>query len=168
LIFFYGIYIYTNAVERLVTILVGVFTLIVTWLMLRRGAFQPRLVFELRDDQRPGETAQISIVASGKATSLPISLSFSGAPDQEIRPGEPLSDLASLQSASLQIPAELEHIRQVKVWAHKVTPRAESAGLPASLQITGQAGKPDLQHSLPGGVDILPLPPQAEKIRINL
>lgn len=168
LIFFYGIYIYTNILERLVTILVGVFTLIVTWTMLRRGAFQPRLVFELRDDQRPGESAQFSVVASGQAANLPIALSFSGAPEQEIRPGEPLPNLASLLSASLQIPAELQHIRQVKVWAHKVTPRADSAGLPASLQITNQAGEPNQPISLPGGVETLTLPPQATRIDLHL
>jgi hypothetical protein len=168
LIFFYGIFIYDNLLERLVTISVGVFMIIVTWLMIRRGAFQPRLVIELRDEQRPGQASQLSVVANGQAIDIPVLLSYHGIPNQEIHPGDPLGELRSLHTVSLPIPDEIEHISQVKVWVHSVSPQADSAGIPADVQITTVSNEVMEQASLPNGLAVLPLPPGAQKVHIML
>jgi hypothetical protein len=164
LIFTYGIFIYESLLERVLTISVAVVTLIVTWLMVRGGAFLPRLIFELQDDQRPGEQPRFSVVAGGQEIQAPISLTFQNQSSQELQAGEPFADLRSLQSALLQIPKETADIREAKVWTHTLTPEGDSAGIGSSVQV-GEVGEP---LKLADGLAVLPLPEGAQKVRITL
>jgi hypothetical protein len=168
LIFIYGIFIYDDLLQRLITIGVGIFIPIVTWLMVRGGAFNPRLVLELRDDQRAGKKPQVAVVANGQAIGTQISLSFPGSLTQEIHSSDPISEISTLQAASLQLPLENEDIRELKVWTHRITPEDDSAVIPATVQIVEKTDLHSQQTSLPDGLAVLPLPEGAQKVRITL
>jgi hypothetical protein len=168
LIFFYGVFIYENLVERLLTITVGVLTAIATWRMIRGGAFHPRLVFELCDDQRPGGKTQFNVVGDGQVVSTPISLNFRDDCVQEIPPNVPFNELHTIRAASLQISREIEHIREIKVWSHQVRPEGESVGIPSTVQIDNHHQEHEQQTDLPEGLGLLPLPSGASKVQIGL
>lgn len=168
LIFFYGIFIYESLPERLLTILTGVFIAIVTWLMVRRGAFHPRLVFEVRDDQRLGEKPQVAVVADGQQVAAPVSLYNPGNQIQTIPSSSLISDFASLQAAGLPLPLGNRDPQEMKVWVHRINPEGNSTGIPVTLQV-GIEGADEAQPvSLPDGLLTMPLPLGARQVKVVL
>lgn len=165
-LFLHGLVIWENPVQRAVALGVGVMMVVVTVSMVRRGVFAPRLVVELREETRgDGETLRVvfGVVAGGRPAEADVRLKY---PDEEqhytAAAGE-IRAMSSLQHVDLQVPAA--GARELKVWAHRVTPGGESESLPALLEVyDGETRRFDLRLS--GGQVVLPLTGQTCRMRI--
>lgn len=168
LIFFYGIFVYVNLLERLITILTGVLIAALTWQMVRRGAFHPRLVFEICDDQRLGEKPRVSVVADGHEVAAPVTLSYPGNQIQTIQTSSPIRDFASLQAACLPLPLGNGDFQEMKVWVHRVTPEGNSTSIPVTLLVGVEGAEEGQTHRLPDGLLTMPLPKGTCQVKVIL
>jgi len=163
-LFVHGLLIWQNPVERVGALLVGMVMLAATILMVRRGAFTPRVVVELRQDQRGQEQATFVITAAGQPATAEVRLGY---PDGERR----------IQAAAGEIPAFSSlhyanfHLltpqaQELKVWAHRITPEGDSESLPALLEV--HCGEKEQQFDLgvSGEQVVLPLSDEACQVRI--
>jgi len=180
-IFLHGLVIWQGPVERAGAVFVGVLMLGVTIVMVRRGAFAPRLVVELRvgaglapalgnRKSHPctplAQQAVFAIIASGQPATAGVRLGY---PEGEQRYHAATGEMpapSSLRYAIFQLPARLA--QELKVWAHKVTPEGDSEGLPALLKV--HCGDESTQHDLQlaGGQVLLPLTGEACRLEIAL
>lgn len=166
-IFVYGLFIFEGIVERGVTLLAGVVTLGVTWVMLRRGALARRLVVELRQDQSLGGTSVISLTANGQPATAQVGLVEHAGSQGEIQAAIGQVPIPrGLRSASIQLPAT--QASELKVWVHKITPEWRSEPLPARLSVrcSGEAKEYDLASR--SGQIILPITGEACELEITL
>ncbi len=153
-IFTYGLLIYQDPVERLVTLLVGSLVLIVTIIMLRRGALNTRVVVELRGDYSPGGQHLFHVTANGQPAGAQVCLNF-GQREQRLQAATgDIPDFASLRAATFQLPTT--GASELKVWAHQITPEWASEALPARLTVNCGHEKQELDLGL-GGQVLLPL-----------
>lgn len=168
LIFFYGIFVYENLLERVLTISIGVLTAVVTWVMVRRGAFQPRLVLEVRDDQRLGEKPSVAVVSDGQQSAVSISLNYSDNQELTAHSSGVIHDFASLKAVRLPLPLENGDPHEMKVWVHRVTPEGNSSGIPVTLQVVMEGNEDAQQVSLSDGLLTMPLPEGARHVQVVL
>jgi len=153
-IFTYGLLIYQDPAERLVTLLVGSLVLIVTIIMLRRGALNTRVVVELRGDYSPGGQHLFHVTANGQPAGAQVCLNF-GQREQRLQAARgDIPDFASLRAATFQLPAT--GASELKVWVHQITPEWASEPLPARLTVSCGHDKQELDLGL-GGQVLLPL-----------
>src|SRR5262249_43433190 len=131
--FGHGLFIYRDPWSRGTAILFGVAALWVTAVMLRRRAFAPRSVVELRQDAREGGASVLNIASAGQPLVARIRLGHKGLEDEWRTATVSISELSALRYAVLELPAG--PAREVKVWAHRVTPEGASEALPALVEI---------------------------------
>jgi hypothetical protein len=164
-IFVYGLFIFPSLVERAVTLLVGVVTLAVTMVMLRRGMLAGRLVVTLREDQTPGGASQISLTANGQPATAQLSL-VDAAGQREAQAGTGQVPIPrELRSASIQLPAT--GARELKAWTHKLTPEWRSEPLPAHLTVRCSGDTSEFDLAAPDGQVVLPAPAEACELEIT-
>ncbi len=118
--------------SRLLAVIVGVTTLWMTVRVLRGGALAGRVVVELRQDQRPGGRSLLQVVQAGRRANLSASLAYPGR-EVVVACGDEIYDLPSLEALCLELPAA--QARQLKVWAHRLTPEGRSEALPLRLEV---------------------------------
>jgi len=163
-IFAYGLLIYQDPVERAVTLIVGSMVLIVTAIMLRRGALKTRAVVELRADYSPGGRHLFHVTANGQPAGAQVGLSFGQRAQQlQAATGE-IPDFASLHSATFQLPTR--GASELKVWVHKITPEWSSEGLPARLAV--HCGDQEKEFALRPGDGQIVLPVSGEVCRLQI
>jgi hypothetical protein len=134
--------------------------------LVRRGSFAPRLVVELRQDQSEGGRALFNITVGGQSVPAAVRLGYPDSEKQhEAATGE-VPAFSSLRYAKFQLPAI--QARDLKVWAHKITPEGNSEGLPALLEVHRGHEKKDFDLKLSGGQVVLPLEGQACRLAITL
>jgi amino acid permease len=162
----HGLVIWENPGQRAVALVVGVMMLGVTIALVRRGSFAPRLVVELRQDQSEGGRALFNITVGGQSVPAAVRLGYPDSEKQhEAATGE-VPAFSSLRYAKFQLPAI--QARDLKVWAHKITPEGNSEGLPALLEVHRGHEKKDFDLKLSGGQVVLPLEGQACRLAITL
>jgi len=165
-LFLHGLVIWENPGQRAVALSVGVMMLGVTIALVRRGSFAPRLVVELRQDQSEGGRALFNITVGGQSVPVAVRLGYPDSEKQhEAATGE-IPAFSSLRYAKFQLPAI--QARDLKVWAHKITPEGNSEGLPALLEVHRGHEKKDFDLKLSGGQVVLPLGGQACRLAITL
>jgi amino acid permease len=154
-LFLHGLIIWQSAVERASALLAGVLVLGATVAMVRRGAFAPRTVVELRAEAGPAERAVFAITSAGRPAPARVRLSYSeGEQDLQGAAGE-VPRLSALRSATFSLAAV--RARELKVWVHRVTPEGESEGLPALLEVHDGDDIRRFDLALFGGQIVLPL-----------
>ncbi|UCC64864.1 MAG: hypothetical protein JSV36_07435 [Anaerolineae bacterium] len=141
----------------------------------RRGSFAPRLVVELRQDQsegglrpeaQPEGRALFNITVGGQSVPVAVRLGYPDSEKQhEAATGE-VPAFSSMRDAKFQLPAI--QARELKVWAHKITPEGDSEGLPALLEVHRGHEKKEFDLKLSGGQVVLPLDGQACRLAITL
>ena len=162
----HGLVIWENPGQRAVALGVGVMMLGVTIALVRRGSFAPRLVVELRQDQSEGGRALFNITVGGQSLPAAVRLGYPDSEKQhEAATGE-VPAFSSLRYAKFQLPAI--QARDLKVWAHKITPEGDSEGLPALLEVRCGDEEKDFDLKLAGGQVVLPLEGQACQLAITL
>ena len=131
-LFFHGLVIWQNPLQRLIGIAIALLMLGVTIAMIRRGAFSPRLVIELREDQSLGGRNIFHITDSGQPAAATVQLHY---PDelQQLQGMGEVQNFSQLRNVTVQLPASSAD--QLKVWVHRITPEGDSERLPAQVSI---------------------------------
>ena len=95
--------------------------------MLRRRAFAHRSVIELRQDDRASAGSVLNMTSGGQPLVARVRLARKGLEENLRVATVAIPDLSALRYAVLELPAG--PAREVKVWAHRVTPEGASEAL---------------------------------------
>jgi len=165
-IFLHGLVIWQGPTERVGALFVGISMLGMTIVMARRGAFAPRMVVELREDLSEERRSVFTVTAGGQPVTAEVRLTYLE-DEQHLRAstGE-IPAFSSLRRATFQLPAT--PARELKVWAHKITPEGDSTGLPALLEVHCGDETTRFDLKLSGGQALLPLTGEACRLEITL
>lgn len=166
IIFLHGLIIWQNPVQRVSALVVGLVVLAATVVMIRRGAFAPRMVVELREDQRDGGRTTFAVTTGGQPGAADVRLIYAeGEQHLQTSAGE-IPAFSSLRRATFQLPAT--SARELKVWAHTVISDGSSKGLPALLEVHGGDETRQFDLKLSGGQVLLPLTSEVCRLDIAL
>jgi amino acid permease len=132
-IFLHGALIWHDPLQRVAALLVGVTVLGMTLLCLRRGMLAPRVVVELRVERNAGERATFNIISSGRPAPVDVWLDYDDGEQHIAAASGEVRAFPSLQLARFQLPAA--PARELKVWAHAITPDGISESLPVFLTV---------------------------------
>lgn len=124
IIFVYGLFIFQELLSRLLILGVGVITLVVTFLILRRGALTPRIVLQVRENE--ALRASYSTVADGDP--LDADVRVNGAETLRGATND-LPAFGALRSLVFALPATAA--REIKIWIYQ----QEGKGKYARIQI---------------------------------
>jgi hypothetical protein len=163
-IFVHGLFIWESALERSVTLAIGLLVLAATVVMLRRGALRGRVVIELRDDQRPGGRSFVAVTAVGKPAAAPVCLVTANGQSAPHPAPFALPAFIDLQSAIVQLPAT--SAAELKVWVHRLTPEGNSVGLPARAVVRLGGAEADRVLPMPRGQALLAFTGQAAEVTV--
>ena len=133
-VFFYGLFIWQDPIQRSLAIGVGTITLIFTFLVIRQGAFKSRAVIELKVDVSDDhERATLTTIDMGKP--LAGEFRFLYRNKEEVLNGDKIviPSYKQLKKIILRFPSVSS--QEVKVWLHCVTPEGNSDPIAATLQI---------------------------------
>lgn len=164
-IFVHGLFIWQEPLLRIFAVLFGLLVLGVTMVILRRGALDQRVVIELRQDRRLGGGDEFNITADGKPSAAAVRLEY---PADEQRANAftgAVPGFATLRSISFQLPAT--RARQLKVWAHQITPEGNSRGLPVLLQVDAGSAQSTTDLKLSNGLALLPFNGETCTVRLS-
>jgi amino acid permease len=164
-LFLHGLVIWENPLARGVALLAGVICLVLTGVVWRAGAFRARLVVELRRYLAGGPPAQVSVVGAGSPVPADIQML-----DQD-RAAPRLEQIANgagpafAAEAVVNVPAT--RTRELKVWAHEITPDGNSQGLPAIVQVVDGATAPASALPLVEGQLLVPFSGGPCQVQLN-
>ncbi len=162
-IFLHGLVIWQDPIQRLVAVLVGLVMAGVTWTMVRQGVFAGRAVVEVSQDLTAGRVpsqgavgdGQFAISALGKPALATVHLVYAGSERVVTAASGELPDFGDLRQMQVELKA-LE-ARDVKIWAHHVTPEGQSESLPVLAEIRCSDAVCSADLRLTGGQAVLPL-----------
>jgi hypothetical protein len=147
ILFLHGLFIWQNAFQRVVAILVGVVILAMTYRMVQKGIFTRRLVIEVRQDVVPSgqETdGMFSVTDSGQtATQTQVWLGYTEGNRFYQTANETIPHFSNLCSLKFQV--SMVQARELLIWMHRVTPEGQSESLPAHLKVTSEKETRDVQ-----------------------
>lgn len=133
-VFIYGFFIWGDPIQRLIAISVGIVVLIVTYLVVRQGAFASRAVIELKVEvSDTQERATLAIIDQGKP--LVGSFKFVYANGEKSIEGAEIEILSYKQLKNVFIEFSSVASKEMKVWLHRVTPEGNSEPISAALRI---------------------------------
>jgi amino acid permease len=166
----HGFVIWQGTIERVAAVSTGIAVIVVTILMIRQGAFRPRLVIELRDDQRKGESAAFSITACGQPTPMQLQLTYPRNEQHVFSASDSIQNFEKLSSVQVDLSnLPMKNLKELKVWVHSVTTDGDSRALAAIAHIScdDQSRQFDLKSM--GGQLIVPLvnPTQSLKVQFS-
>lgn len=165
-IFVHGALIWTDPGSRLLAFLVGLVVLGSSVFMVKEGALKPRLVVELRADQRQGQASRVSLLCNGQAIPADVWLGYATGEESIQANTGSIQNVVGLRYVRLDLPVTAA--RRLKVLSHTITPEGDSQTWPAQLTIEGAATQPALELPLSGGQVTLPLTGEACRIVVNL
>jgi len=159
----HGLVIWENPVQRAAALAAGLLMVGTTIVMARRGAFATRVVVELREDQ---QRTTFAVTAGGRPATAEVRLGYvDGERRVQAAAGE-IAALASLRTVAFQLAAP--RAKELKVWAHRVTPEGNSEGLPALLRVHCGGAKKEFDLRLSGGQVVLPLEDEPCQLELQL
>jgi hypothetical protein len=165
-LFLHGLVIWQDPFERAGALIAGLAVLGATLLMLRRLAFAPRAVVELRAQPDPAQGASLGIRVGGQPTPTELRLEYpEGEKVLQSADGE-VPILASLQSVAFCLPSG--SARELKVWAYRVTPDGSAEGLPALLEVEDGRETKQFDLKLSNGQVLLPIAGQKYWLKLTL
>ncbi len=165
-LFIHGLVIWQDPLARASAVFVGLLIIAVTIIMARGGAFDLRIVVELREDQREGGRGIFTITAGGQPAPADVRLGYREGEELHQTASGAVPMLSTLRYATFHLPATLA--RELKVWAHTVTPEGSSEGLPALLEVHCGNETRRFDLKLSGGEVVLPLTSDACWLRMTL
>jgi hypothetical protein len=137
ILFLHGLFIWQNAFQRGVALLVGVVILAITYTMLRKGAFARRLVIEVRQEPEAAKQGNgtFTVTDSGKlATQARVTLGYAHGEHLYQAASGAIPAFPELCSAKFQVSST--KARELSVWLHRVTAEGGSENLPALLRVS--------------------------------
>ncbi len=138
-LFLHGLFIWQNTLQRAIAILVGVIILVVTYMMIRQGAFARRLVIELRQASAKEGGDTFTVTDSGRAaTQVRVRLGYAELEHvYQIASGS-IPEFPDLRSAKFHLYGI--KAQELRVWPHRVTAEGQSVNLPAHVKVSSERG----------------------------
>jgi len=165
-LFLHGLVLWQNPLARASAILVAVLIVGATIVMVRRGAFAPRIVVELRQDQREGGRGMFGVTATGEPAAADVRLGYPEGEERHQAASGTVPTFSALRYATFHLPATLA--RELKVWMHRVTPEGNSEAMPGVVEVHCGSETRRLDLKLSGGEAVVPLGTDACWLRITL
>jgi len=163
-LFLHGLVIWQNPLERACALLFGGLVVVLTIVAVRRGVFTRRIVVQLRHDQGVGDCAVFSIVAGGQPAVAEVWLDYpNGRQSQQAASGD-VPTFSALHQATFKLPVTSS--KELKVWAHTITPEGNSEGFPALLEVQSGSGMQQFDLQRLRGQIVLPLTSPVLWVRI--
>lgn len=154
-LFLHGLVIWEEPLVRVGGVLMGLLILAMTAAIVRRGAFAPRIVVELRDDRRRGGRSLVAVTADGQPAAADVQLRRADGERQRQRATDDPPDFATLHSIGIALPAG--RARELKVWAHTISPEGTSERLPVVVAVHDGDEQRDVDLGRSGGQVVLRL-----------
>lgn len=166
-VFAYGFFIWDDPIQRLIAIGVGIVVLIVTYLVVRQGAFASRVVIELKVEvSDTDERATLAIVDAGKPLVGTFNFVYANK-EQSISGTEvEISSYKQLKNIFIEFPSVSS--KELKLWLHCVTPEGNSEPISAAFQIKDGGDGAAVQLDPKTSQVIMPLPSQVKGLKIIL
>lgn len=137
-----------------------------TVLLVRRGAFAPRLVLELREERRGEQWGCFEVVVSGQPVPAAVRLEYAqGEQCLHAAAGE-IASLTTLRCAEFWLP--IRRARELKVWAHRVTPAGDSESLAGLVEVECDGATQRFALEASGGKVLLPVTGKSCGVRVTL
>lgn len=154
-LFLHGLFIWRNPWARGTAVSFGLLVIVITIVMFRRGAFSRRTVLELCADSRQGEGAVFTLVTGGEPLTADVQLGFSDGEESQHAASVEIPTMSKLRHATFHLPAT--SARELKVWAHRVTPDGVSESLPVVVEVRRGSEIKQFDLKLSGGQVVLPV-----------
>jgi amino acid permease len=154
-LFLHGLVIWEHPLQRAGGVLVGLLMVAVTAAMIRRGAFGPRVVVELREDRRRAGRSLLAIIADGQPAAADVRLGDAVSERRIQGSTADLPEFATLRSVGIDVP--VGRARELKVWAHSISPEGISESLPLRVAVHDGDEKRDVDLGESGGQVVLRL-----------
>jgi amino acid permease len=151
----HGLVIWEDPLQRVGGVLMALLIFGVTVAMVRRGAFASRVVVELRQDLRRDGRSHLAVTAAGHRQPVPIALADANGIGQIADPSGEIPTVGTLRSASLEV--SMGGARELKVWAHTITPDGVSEGLPARVAIHDGDQSDEVDLTVSRGQVVVPI-----------
>lgn len=165
-LFLHAIVIWVNPAERAAALLVGLLVLGVTIAMVRQGAFTRRLIVELKEDTRLRDKgrAVFTITANGQPAVAEVQMNYAAREEKRHEAAGEVPAFGDLQSVTFHLPPT--QARELKVWAHAVTPDGASESLPVIAEIRCGDETKRFDLKLSGGQVVVPITGDACRLQI--
>ena len=157
-LFLHGLFIWQNAFQRVVAILVGVVILGMTYLMVRKGAFARRLVIEVRQELAVTEQSggKFMVTDCGRAaTQARVELDYADGERTYQAASGAIPEFPELCSAIFHLPGT--KAQELLVWLHRVTAEGQSEHLPALVKVSSGKAIREFHVDGAGKQFVLPL-----------
>jgi amino acid permease len=166
-IFAYGLFIWDDPIERFMAVGVGMVLLLVTYLVIRQGAFASRAVIELRVEVTDtDEHATLAIVDAGKPLAGTFKLVYTN--KERIMKGSEIEIPSYKQLKNIFVEFSAVSSKEMKVWLHRVTPEGKSDSISATLQVKDGSNDHAVQLDPATGQVIMLFTSKVNEIEINL
>jgi hypothetical protein len=162
----YGLFIWSDPVPRLAALASAGVVLIVTFIVIRQGAFTPRAVVELRANQAAQKLGVFTITNTGQPLPVDIQLKYKNDRQQCHTAGGDIPDFKNLRAMTIHLPPT--SAKELKLWLHQITPEDFSEGLPGRVTIQQGQEKREIEAVPSSGIVILPLNGETCRIEIIL
>ena len=129
----HGSVIWTDLPRRLVALGVGGLLLGMTVWLVRRRVLAPRMVIELRHDQRKGRASGFVAATGGEPLMTTVRLRYGGSEQKLHAAGGTIPTFAALHSVCFQLPANCAG--ELKVGTYRITPEGETTALTGTLVV---------------------------------
>jgi hypothetical protein len=155
IVLLHGLVIWQDGLERALALgeVLGVVAL--TTYLVRRGAFAPRAVVELRQETRDQDTATLSVTAVGHPCDARVRLDYGDGFQRREATEQPIATFSRLRAATLELPTH--GARELKVWAHRVTAEGLSLPLPVRVAVMDGVDVRRVDLAAAGGQTVVPL-----------
>jgi amino acid permease len=163
----HGLVIWQEPLPRVLALAVSVMILALPLIVIRRGAFVPRSVVELRlAVSDVGDRVVANVTAVGEQARARVIVNHGK--DEQILQWEEGDSLpaARLRSATIELAAS--DSRELKVWLHRVMPEGHSEAIPAKVVIATEAAEKDIDLTSQDGSAITSFDGEAGRLEIEL
>src|SRR5205823_2057459 len=134
-IFIYGLFIWTDPLQRAGALLVGLGALAVTVQLFRSHVFRSRVLVELSQEAGADDfDLAVSVAANPVAATVEVERR-DGTTETPAVPAR-LAKPGAIRRMTVTVP--FAGASQLEVWAHRLTPTAESESLQAIAEVDGQ------------------------------
>ncbi|WP_026909551.1 hypothetical protein [Patulibacter minatonensis] len=139
----HGLVLWDDLPRRITALGVVALALVMTWSMVRGGAFRPGATIELRHDDASGTTT-FHAVDAGRPGNVAVALDYADGTSVHLEGAQgPVADLDGLRRATFMPGGPAEAGRrassELAVWVHRITEEDDSVALDAHLETPGDA-----------------------------
>ncbi len=165
-IFAHGLLIWQDFLPRISAVICGLFILGVTVSVWRQNLFSTRAVFELRHDESLAGMNSLTLTTAGRALPAEICLTYDGDEKRLQTAQAEIPLYARLRLLNFRLPAS--QARQIKVWAHHITPEGRSEGMPVKVQMCTEERSQEFELTTANGILIVEIPSQNCQFGVRL